>query len=184
MKFNFIQKLTLSLFCLTFILYFASDILLNQLAYSVFDIDAQGNFTLLESEEVSFITIKNYALLMPLKYYSYIISFFTGFISVFFLRKKVKERNWLFMMIAMFLMVYIIDFYSNFQQVRLSMAIFLDGVSSFDDGSINAFFVELYQSVFVSVTSGFSLLAKLSIVFLFVFKPISNEEKNLEKISD
>lgn len=180
MKFNFLQKLILSIFLLSFMQYFASDIILNQLAYSVFDIDPQGNFALSASEEVSFITIKNYALLMPVKYYSYIVSFILGIVSLFFLRKKVKERNWLFISIVMFFLSYGLDFYSNFQQVRLSMAIFLDGVNTFSDGSINAFFIEMYQSTTFSVMSGISFLSKLTLVFLYVFRPVTKnpiEEK-------
>lgn len=176
MNFNFIQKLIISIFFISFILYICTDLISNQLAYSIFDIDAQGNFNLSLNEENAFITIKNVALLNPVKSYSYIIAFLTGFLSLFFLKNQIKERNWLFISIVLMIIIFALDFFPNFQSVRLSMAIYLDGVNFFNDGSVNAFFVEVYKSTIFSVMSGFSFLAKISLVFLFVFKPTTNNQ--------
>lgn len=178
MKFNFIQNLIISIFFIALILYIGADILLNQLAYSVFDIDSLGNFTLAYSEENAFQTIKNFALLMPIKTYSYLTALLSGLISLFFLKNKIKDRNWLFISIILIFLIFALDFAMNFQFVRLSMAIYLDGVNNFNDGSVNAFFIEVYKNTIFSILSGFSILSKISLVFLFVFKPTSENSKN------
>jgi hypothetical protein len=102
----------------------------------------------------------------------------SGLISLFFLKNKIKDRNWLFISIILIFLIFALDFAMNFQFVRLSMAIYLDGVNNFNDGSVNAFFIEVYKNTIFSVLSGFSFLSKISLVFLFVFKPTSENSKN------
>lgn len=168
MNFNLFQKIIIIIFFISFIIFFGSEVLMTQLAYSLFDIDIQGNFNFTVDKDEAFITIKNYALLNSYKISAYLLAFFTGLLTLIFYRKKVKESSNIFIIICFLFIAFLCLIPIYFYEVRLSMAIFMDGVNNFDDGSVNAFFIERFKSTAFSVLSGFSLLANLTAIGAFV----------------
>ncbi len=168
MNFNLFQKVIVIIFFLSFIIFFGSEVLLTQLAYSIFDIDINGNFHLAVENQEAFLTIKVYALLLSYKIGAYLFALLTGFITLIFYRKKIKESTNIFIMMIFLMISFgcLVPIY--FQEVRLSMAIFLDGVNNFEDGSVNAFFLERYKSTSFSILSAFAFLSNLTALIAFV----------------
>lgn len=164
------KKIIFMFFGVSFILFFSSEVILSQLAFSIFEIDLQGNFNLSVTEDEAFVTIKNYAMLSFYKFSFLISSLFFGLISFFIFKNNIKNSSYNFI-ILIFIIISIstiIPIYST--EVRLSMAIFLDGVNSYNDGSINAFFIERFKSVSYSILSGFSFLASITAIATYLIK--------------
>lgn len=141
---------------------------MTQLAYSLFDIDIQGNFNFTVDKNEAFITIKNYALLISYKITAYLLAIVTGFLTLIFYRKRVKESANIFIIICFLTIAFLCLIPIYFYEVRLSMAIFLDGVNNFEDGSVNAFFLERYKSTSYSILAAFAFLSNLTAIIAFV----------------
>jgi hypothetical protein len=175
---NILKKIIFLVFGLSYILHFGSELILTQLAYSIFDIDLLGNLTLEVNDIEAFITIKNFAMLSIYKFIFILSSIIFGGIWFFISDISLKKSTYDFI-IFIFITISIITILPiYFIEVRLSMAIFMDGVNQFNDGSINAFFIERFKSPLYSILSGFSFLATITSISTYLIKDRNRNLKN------
>lgn len=165
---TFLSRAIFIIFAFAFVLFFSSEIILSQLAYSIFDIDLLGNFVISVPKEEAFITIKNYAMLCAYKISFYGIAVLFGILQLIVCKSDFKNNSYNFLILIFILISFFTIAPIYFYEIRLSMAIFLDGVNSFDDGSINAFFIERFKSPSFSILSGFSFLSNITVIFTYL----------------
>lgn len=167
---NLLKKIIFLLFGFSYMLHFGSELILTQLAYSIFNIDLLGNLTLEVNEIEAFITIKNFAMLSIYKFIFISSSIVFGAIWFFISDISLKKSTYDFIIFVFVIISILTILPIYFIEIRLSMAIFMDGVNQFNDGSVNAFFIERFKSPLYSILSGFSFLATITSISTYLLK--------------
>lgn len=115
---------------------------------------------------------------------SYLLSLASGIFLLFFYIKDLKVKGWLFMSLLLLFFSAPIEIYNIYCDYKLYYTLRWAGGVDFFDGNIQKYGVERFSAIFPRTLNVVSFLSSLTILTLFVWKPLDKSTKGNNLISN
>lgn len=105
----------------------------------------------------------------------------TGILILFYNIKYLKQKGWLFISLLLLIFSTPIELYNLYSDYILYYVLRWKGGVDFFDANIQTYCIERFTNLFQRTLGVISFMSSLTILVLFVFKPLDKNEKEIEK---
>ncbi|MFP4369807.1 MAG: hypothetical protein ACLFR2_09520 [Candidatus Kapaibacterium sp.] len=176
-----LKKILLTIAVLGFVTWFGGSIIRGMIGYAAFD--AKAGLPVKDSypEEVLMLIVNIYASTGLYTNIGYLLWFIAGIIFLISMKGYIRQRGWLFMSAALFFVIAPVELYKLYMDAKLSMALFFEPGLLFTHRAIQDFFIEKFRNNLLVSGSGISMMAAITIILLFIWKPLDKQySKNID----
>lgn len=172
-----ICKVLLTIFALSFIMWFGGSFFRTIVAFDLFvpgaDLELKTEF----NDIMRMHTVRLYAAMSAYSMGAYIAAFLSLTALLVYIKKEFKLKGWLFMSVILFYISSPIELYLLYYDYNLSVAVFWDRINDFNHKIVQDFFLNRFKSIAIATTSALSFLMILTAILYMVWKPLDKEKE-------